>query len=157
MTLRKPVFTVLSLLVALVFALGLQPFLMHSFDRHLVDANLNSADAIEDSGRMAGLALIAGQVILGGIGAAVGAILAGIGFWRKERWQALRWCSFVLNLVAVAFVGATVFPSWRSWHRLSESHLPNLSWVVTADPFLRSRCADRPKPPCRHPSPSTQK
>jgi hypothetical protein len=133
MTLRKPVFTILSLLVVLVFALGSRPFLIHSFDQQLAEANLNSADAIEDSGRMEGFALIAGQVILGGIGAAVGAVLAGIGFWRRERWRAFRWCSLLLNLVAAGFVGATAIPSWWSQHRRTENKVPNRSWVATAD------------------------
>jgi hypothetical protein len=123
MTLQKPIFTVLSLLVALVFALGSRPFLIYSFDQQLATANLNSANAIEDSGRMAGFALIAGQVILGGIGAAVGTVLAGIGFWLGERWRAFRWCSLLLNLVAAGFVGATVIPSWWSQHRRAENNV----------------------------------
>ena len=150
MTLRKPVFTVLSLLVALVFALGSRPFLIHSFDQQLADANLNSAAAIEDSGRMAGFALIAGQVILGGIGAAVGTVLVGIGFWRRERWRALRWCSLLLNLVAVGFVGATFIPSWLSQHRRAENYVPNTSWVATADKLPRSLRSMSPAPPCHH-------
>jgi|GEM_PF-6931507 len=77
---------------------------------------------------MASFALIAGQVILGGIGAAIGTVLAGIGFWRRERWRAFRWCSLLLNLVAAGFVGATVFPSWLSQHRKAENNVPNTSW-----------------------------
>lgn len=138
MTPRKPVFTVLSLLVALVFALGSRPFLIHSFDQQLADANLNSADAIEDSGRMACFALIAGQVILGGMGAAFGTVLAGIGFWRRERWRAVRWCSLLLNLVAAGFVGATAIPSWLSQHRRAENNVPNTSWEAWADRGPRS-------------------
>jgi len=111
MTLRKPVFTVLSLFVAIVFALGSRPFLIHSFDQQLADVNLNSAGAIEDYGRMAGFALIARQVVFGGLGAAIGTVLAGIGFWRRERWQKFRWCSLILNLIAAVFVGESVFSS----------------------------------------------
>jgi hypothetical protein len=150
MTLRKPVFTVLSLLVALVFALGSRPFLIHSFDQQLAEANLNSADAIEDSGRMAGFALIAGQVILGGIGAAVGTVLAGIGFWRGERWRAFRWCSLLLNLVAAGFVGAAVIPSWLAQQRRAEKNEPNMSWVAKADKFPRSFRSMNIAPPCHH-------
>lgn len=73
---------------------------------------MNSADAIEDAGRMAGFALIAGQVMLGGIGAAIGVVLAGIGFGRREGWQAFRWVSMVLNLIIAVFVGATFIPLW---------------------------------------------
>ena len=65
---------------------------------------------------MAGFALIAGQVVSGGIGAAVGVVLAAIGFWRRERWQALRWCSLILNLVAAGLVGFSLYPLWRSQH-----------------------------------------
>ena len=148
MTLRKPVFTVLSLLVALVFALGSRPFLIHSFDQQLADANLDSADAIEDSGRMACFSLIAGQVILGGIGAAVGAVLAGIGFWRRERWRAFRWCSLLLNLVAAGFVGTTVIPSWLSQHRRAENNVPNTSWVTMVDKFPRLLCSVSSALPC---------
>ena len=150
MILRKPVFTVLSLLVALAFALGSRPFLIHSFDQQLAEANLNSADAIEDSGRMAAFALIAGQVIIGGIGAAIGAVLAGIGFWRRERWQAFRWCSLILNLVAAAFVGATIIPSLWTQHQSTENNLPNKAWVATAGNIPRSLRSVSPPPPCHH-------
>lgn len=131
MTRRKPIFTVLSLLIALAFALGSRPFLIHSIDQKLAATQMNSADAIEDSGRMAGFALIAGQVILGGIGAAVGAVLAGIGFWRGERWRAFRWCSLLLNLVAAGLVGATAIPSWLSQHRSAENKVENKWWMPT--------------------------
>lgn len=150
MTLRKPIFTVLSLPAALVFALGSRPFLIHSFDQQLAEANLNSAGAIETFGQMAGFALIAGQVFLGGIGAAVGTVLAGIGFWRGERWRAFRWCSLLLNLVAAGFVGATVIPLWLSQHRRAESNVPNTSWVATADKLPRSLRSMSPAPPCHH-------
>lgn len=133
MTQQKPVFTILSLLAALVFALGSRPFLVHSFDKQLAQANLNSADAIEDSGRIAAFALIAGQVILGGIGAAIGTLFAGIGFWRGEKWRAFRWCSLLLNLVAAGIVGATVLPSWLAQHGKSGSNMPNTSLVSTGD------------------------
>jgi uncharacterized membrane protein len=113
---RRPIFTVVSMLVAIVFAVGSRPLLIHSIERQSAEANLNSADAVEDSGRMAGFALIAGQVISGGIGAAVGVVLAAIGFWRRERWQAVRWCSLVLNLAAAGLVGFSVYPLWRSQH-----------------------------------------
>ena len=102
--------------VAIIFAVGSRPLLIHSIDRQLADANLSSADAVEDSGRMAGFALIAGQVMSGGIGAAVGVILAAIGFWRRERWKAVRWCSLVLNLVAAGLMVFSFYPLWRSQH-----------------------------------------
>jgi hypothetical protein len=113
---RRPIFTVISMFVAIIFAVGSRPLLIHSIDRQLADANLNSADAVEDSGRMAGFALIAGQVMSGGIGAAVGVILAAIGFWRRERWKAVRWCSLVLNLVAAGLMVFSFYPLWRSQH-----------------------------------------
>ena len=114
MTNRRPIFTIVSMLIGLIFAVGSRPILVHSFERQLADANLSSADAIEDSGRMAGFALIAGLFICGGIGAAVGFVLALIGFWRRERWLGLRWCSLILNLVAAGFVAVSLFPLWRA-------------------------------------------
>jgi hypothetical protein len=86
---------------------------------------MNSSDAIEDSGRMAVFALIAGQVMLGGIGAAIGVVLAGIGFGRRERWKAFRWGSLILNLVIAASVGATFIPLWWSQHLKTENNQPN--------------------------------
>jgi MFS family permease len=136
MTRRKPVFTVLSLLIAFAFALGSRPFLIHSFDQQLAAAQMNSADAIEDAGRMAGFALIAGQVMLGGIGAVIGVVLAGIGFGRRERWQAFRWGSMVLNLIIAVFVGATFIPLWWSQHRKTENNQPNKSCLLTGHKLL---------------------
>jgi len=134
MTRRKPIFTVLSLLIALAFAIGSRPFLIHSFDQQLAAEQMDSADAIEDSGRMAGFALIAGQVMIGGIGAVIGVVLAGIGFGRSERWQAFRWGSIVLNLIIAVSVGATFIPRWWSQHRKTENNQPNKTSLLTPDP-----------------------
>ena len=114
MTTRRPLFTTLSVLVALLFALGARPFLIHSIDHQLADASYNSADAAEGSGRMAGFALIAGQILCVGMGAAIGVVLAAIGLVRGERWLALRWWSLILNLVAAGLVAWALFPLWRS-------------------------------------------
>lgn len=104
MTNRRPIFTLISMFVAIAFAVGSRPLLVRSLDRQLAEASFNSADAVEDFGRMAGFALIAGQVMCGGIGAAVGVVLATIGFWRRERWKAARWCSLILNLAAAGLM-----------------------------------------------------
>ncbi len=95
---------------------------------------MDSADAIEDSGMMAGFALIAGQVMIGGIGAVIGVVLAGIGFGRSERWQAFRWGSIVLNLIIAVSVGATFIPRRWSQHRKTENNQPNKTSLLTPDP-----------------------
>jgi len=110
---RRPLFTVVSLFIAIVFAVGSRPFVIHSIERQLAEASLDSAGAVEDSGRMAGLAMIAVQFMCGGIGAAIGVVLAAIGFWRRERLQALRWWSLILNLAAAGWVGYSLFPLLR--------------------------------------------
>ncbi len=116
MTKRRPIFTVLSLLAAVMFTIGSRPILVHSINQQLAHGSADSADAFEDSGRMSGFALIIGQVACGGMGAVIGTILAGIGFIRREKWRPARWCSLLLNLVAAVFVGFELFPLWRSQH-----------------------------------------
>jgi hypothetical protein len=113
MTIRRPIFTVISLFIAVVFTLVSRPLLVLSIEQQLAEAYFNSADAVEDSGRMAGFALIVGQTMCVGIGATFGVVLAAIGFWRRERWKAVRWCSLLLNLAAAGFVGLSFFPLWR--------------------------------------------
>ena len=75
---------------------------------------------------MAGFALIAGQVMSGGIGAAVGVILAVIGFWRRERWKAVRWCSLILNLVAAGLMVFSFYPLWCSQHHEAATKMTSL-------------------------------
>ena len=113
---RRPIFTILSLLIAVVFAFGSRPILTDSINRQLTGESFNSADAVEDSGRMAVFSLIAGQFMCGGIGAAVGVVFASLGFGRRERWTAVRWCSLVLNLVAAGLVGFSIYSLVRSQH-----------------------------------------
>jgi hypothetical protein len=101
------------MLIAVVSAIGSRPLLIYSIERQLADAHYSSADAAEDSGRMAVFAVAMGQFIYGGIGAAIGVVLAAIGFCRRERWPALRWGSLILNLAAAGVVG---FSLLRLWH-----------------------------------------
>lgn len=52
--------------------------------------DFHSESAGEDTGRMSGIVFLAGQVVAGGLGAAVGVLFAGIGFRRRERWRTFR-------------------------------------------------------------------
>lgn len=108
MTRRRPIFTILSLLVAAIFALVSRPLLVYSIHQQLAGTEFRSDSAEEDSGRMAGFAVIVGQFIAGGMGAVVGVVFAVVGFLRKERWMALRWCSFTLNLAAAGVTAYAV-------------------------------------------------
>jgi hypothetical protein len=113
MTNRRPVFTVISMFIAILFAVASRPLLIYSIEGQLADASYNSEDAAEDAGRIAVFAVAIGQFIYGGIGAAIGVVLAAIGFYRRERWPALRWGSLILNLAAAGVVGFSLF---RQWH-----------------------------------------
>ena len=72
----------------------------HSVELQLAEAEL-SPDEMEDSTRMAAFGGVPGQVLCGRIGGVVGCFLAGVAFWRNERWKNLRWCFLMLNLLVV--------------------------------------------------------
>ena len=104
MNTRRPIFTILSLLIAGLFVLVSRPLLDHSIDRQMDAIDFHSESAEEDTSRMSGLAFLAGQIMACGLGAAVGAIFAGIGFWRRERWRTFRWITLAVNLVITGLI-----------------------------------------------------
>lgn len=104
MNTRPPIFTILSLLIAGLFVLASRPLLHRSIDRQMEAINFDSESAWEDTGRMSGLVFLVGQIMAGGLGAAAGAIFAGIGFWRRERWRTFRWITLAANLVITALI-----------------------------------------------------
>ena len=97
----RPICTVLSLASCVAFFLLAIPLVSYSVSKQLSEAVYNSADAEEDSGRMAGFAVIAGAFIGGTIGAAVGLILLALAHWRGERAHGLSNLSLVINFVAL--------------------------------------------------------
>jgi uncharacterized membrane protein len=93
------------MLVALAFVLVTRPVMDRWYEQLLKSPEINSEGGLEATSQMGAIGYIAGLVIYGGIGAAVGVLLAGVGFWRKENWKKSRWVSLVLNLIVALLVG----------------------------------------------------
>ncbi len=104
-TRKKPTFTALSMLIALAFVLVARPVMDRWYARLLKSPEITSEGGLEATSQMGAIGYIAGLVIYGGLGAAVGVLLAGVGFWRKENWKIPRWVSLILNLLVALLVG----------------------------------------------------
>jgi hypothetical protein len=93
------------MLVAVAFVLVAWPVMERWYEQLLKSPEITSDGGLEVISQMGALGFIAGLVIYGGMGAAVGVLLAGVGFWRKENWKKSRWASLILNLILALLVG----------------------------------------------------
>lgn len=93
------------MLVAVAFVLVARPMMDRWYEQLLKSPEINSESALETTSQMGALGYIAGLIVFGGMGAAVGVLLAGAGFRRKENWKIARWVSLVLNLLVALLVG----------------------------------------------------